>query len=394
MLSRQSGVSIVVGGTLEGTVTANLVDVPFEDALTVILSSHGHRYHWRGSTVVVAAPHYVMRMVDLHFVDAYKVAEALKDLLSEGGLIKAVEDPYAVGLEGGGFASKLIIIDRQARIDEMIDLIEELDRRPVQVSIEAKMVETQLGDNERLGIRWNVSGTLTGATMPSTFPFPKDKSGDSEFSPTPNPGREDVTFEQPEFPPGEFWPYTVADDFVFGKLSAAEFSVVLEALESRRSSNLVSAPSIITLNNTPATIHIGEQIPIAIYERHRETGVMEITGYDQQDVGARLWVAPHVGEDGDILLEIAPEISIIVEFIGQFNERPVTTARTARTQVLAKDGETIVIGGLIQEVKREVKTGVPFLSRIPLVGLLFTHKDTQLEKTDLLIFITPRIITD
>ena len=181
---------------------------------------------------------------------------------------------------------------------------------------------------------------------------------------------------------------------MFGKLSAAEFSVVLDALESRRSSNLVSAPSIITLNNTAAQIHIGEQVPIALYERHRETGVMEIIGYDEQDVGAQLWVTPHVGEDGTILLEIAPEISIIVKFIGQFNERPVTSTRRAQTQVIAKDGETIVIGGLIQEIKREIKTGVPILSSIPLIGWFFTHNSTSYEKQDLIIFITPRIIKD
>jgi general secretion pathway protein D len=105
-------------------------------------------------------------------------------------------------------------------------------------------------------------------------------------------------------------------------------------------------------------------------------------------------VTPHVGEDGTILMEIAPEISIIVEFIGQFDERPVTTARKARTQVIARSGETIVIGGLIQEVKREIRTGVPVLSSIPVLGWLFSHKNTSFEKVDLLIFITPRIIED
>ena len=93
-------------------------------------------------------------------------------------------------------------------------------------------------------------------------------------------------------------------------------------------------------------------------------------------------------------VEIAPEISIIVEFIGQFNERPVTSTRRAQTQVIAKDGETIVIGGLIQEIKREIKTGVPILSSIPLIGWFFTHNSTSYEKQDLIIFITPRIIKD
>jgi type II secretory pathway component GspD/PulD (secretin) len=285
----------------------------------------------------------------------------------------------------------LIIIDTQVRVEEMIELVRSLDKAPVQVSIEAKMVEIQLGDDEKFGMRWNLTASLTGAAMPTTLPFPVSRSGDNNYTPaTPDPDQ--TIGGEAEFPQDGFWPFAAAEDFVFGKLSAAEFSVVLDALESRRSSNLVSAPSIITLNNTPAQIHIGEQIPVALYERQRETGIMEIIGYDEQDVGAQLWVTPHVGEDGTILLEIAPSISIIVEFIGQFNERPVTTQRSAQTQVIAKDGETIVIGGLIQEVKREVKTGVPVLSSIPLLGWFFTHKSTSFEKQDLIIFITAKII--
>lgn len=388
-LSRECGVNVVLGDVPEGTVTANLIDTPFEDALRVILGTHGLKYKWAGNTVVVDSRELVTRIVDLNYVDARKIAESLKTMVSDKGIIQALEDPNTEGVQQGGFASRLVVVEREGRADEIVALARQLDKPPVQVSIEAKFVETTLGDDERLGIRWNLKGSFNGATVPTTFPFPSGGYG-GDFEPRPNPGvKNDLV--QKDFPPGGLFPYASPEDFVFGKLSAQELSVVMEAISERRHAELMSAPHVTTLNNVTAQILVGSQVPVALYERQRQTGTMEITGYDQQDVGISLWVTPHVGDQG-IMLEVTPQASRILEFVGQFNERPVTSTRTARTQVLVRDGETIAIGGMISQTTRKVEHGVPFIKDVPLLGWLFKHRSSEVSRVELIIFITARIV--
>jgi general secretion pathway protein D len=133
-------------------------------------------------------------------------------------------------------------------------------------------------------------------------------------------------------------------------------------------------------------------VPIAKYERLKETGTLEIIGYDEKKIGVRLLVTPHFAEDSTMILSVSPEISEIVEYRGQFNERPVTSTRSAVTQVVVRSGETIMIGGLIKTVDLQIVRKVPILGDIPLLGYLFRHKTIQRQKVDLMIFVTPRLL--
>jgi type II secretory pathway component GspD/PulD (secretin) len=391
MLSKHTGVSVVLGGTIEGTITANLVEAPFENALRTILSTTSYEYFWEDGAVVVDSKTMASRVMNVYYVDASTILLALEKLVTADGSIKAIERSSVVDERGKAFSNKLIIVERAGLIDDIVALVHQIDTPPRQVRIEAKLVETVLGDDEKLGIKWNLAGSMTGAIAPTTFPFPKNSMDGGDFSATPDPGDPQL-YQKREFPPGEYFPYANKEDFSFGAFSVAEFNVLLQAISLRRNTNLVASPTVMALDNEPAEILVGEQIPIALYERQRETGVMEIIGYESQNVGVNLWVVPHIGQGDSILLEIIPETSSIINFIGQFNERPVTATRMARTQVLVKDGETVVIGGLIKETNLEIVSRVPFLGRIPLLGRLFTHRSVQKEKMDLLIFITPTII--
>jgi type II secretory pathway component GspD/PulD (secretin) len=120
--------------------------------------------------------------------------------------------------------------------------------------------------------------------------------------------------------------------------------------------------------------------------------MLEITGYDEKKIGVRLLVTPHVAEDSTMILSVSPEISEIVEYRGQFNERPVTSTRSAATQVVVRNGETVMIGGLIKTVDLQIVRKVPILGDIPLLGYLFRHHTTRREKVDLMIFVTPRLL--
>ena len=283
-------------------------------------------------------------------------------------------------------------------MDDLVSLAHSLDKAPAQVVIEAKIVETTLGKDERLGIDWNLSLSASGASVPTTFPFPKGDNG-GDFRPTPSPEASGggttgggATQAGPEFPPGEQFPYSRRSDYVYGRLDASGLSATLDLLSSRSTTNLVSAPKVTTLDGRTAEIMVGLQVPVALYERARDTGVMSIIGYDEQKVGMKLAVTPRVGKDGRILLRVQPEVSEIVEYRGQFNERPVTSTRQADAEVIVRDGETIVLGGMIKELDIEKQSKVPFLGDIPLLGALFRHRTVSKQKVDLLVFVTPHII--
>jgi len=181
-------------------------------------------------------------------------------------------------------------------------------------------------------------------------------------------------------------------DFVFGIMDASTLGVAFQALRSDRDTDILSSPTITTTDGRKAQVLVGQQIPIPMYERQQETGVLEIIGYQQQEVGISLDVTPHIGRDGEILMEVTPSTSDIVEFIGQYKDRPVTATRIARTQVVVRPGETLAIAGLITNSEQDVRTKVPLLGDIPLLGNIFRHTDKRERKVELMIFITPTIL--
>ena len=165
-------------------------------------------------------------------------------------------------------------------------------------------------------------------------------------------------------------------------------------MKESSTTNLVSAPKITTLDNQEAEIIVGTVVPIARYENSVQTGALQISGYDEKKIGVRLLVTPHVGPDSSMILTVNPEISEIVEYRGQFNERPVTSTRSATTQVEVRSGETVMIGGLIRTVDTKIERKVPILGDIPLLQYLFRHKATTRQKVDLMIFITPHLLEE
>jgi len=166
----------------------------------------------------------------------------------------------------------------------------------------------------------------------------------------------------------------------------------LEILNSRTDTNIISNPRITTLNNQEAKIIVGTIVPIPLYEYSTDTGTRIISGYENQKIGVQLVVTPNINEQKYITLDVVPSVDEITGWTGPDNERPIISTRSATTKVMIKDGQTLVIGGLISEKKVKYKKKVPILGDIPILGLLFTKKEDTVDKTDLLIFITPRII--
>jgi general secretion pathway protein D len=190
------------------------------------------------------------------------------------------------------------------------------------------------------------------------------------------------------------------DTFSFGTLDFSQFSAVLELLKKRAQTDIVSNPRIATMNNSEANILVGQTLNMPKYERNSTTGKIEITGYEAKDLGIKLKVTPHINDKEEIVVDIVPEISDLLKYdtIDATNGivAPVFTSRQANTKVMIKDGDTIFIGGLIKESVVDGKNTLPIIGEImenvPFVGLLFNKKEKIKQKTELIFFVTVKIM--
>lgn len=184
---------------------------------------------------------------------------------------------------------------------------------------------------------------------------------------------------------------------VFG----SDFSVTLHALAQAGKTEILSRPSILARNNQEAVITVGQQFPLVTSVRYDNYG-NQISGISYQDIGIILRVTPFITSDGLVEMIVTPEISerseegVVISRnteTGESIEAPVINLRSADTVVVTPDGQTVVIGGLMAKTKRETETKIPVLGDIPLLGNLFKRKQRNDAKTELLIFLTPKIVT-
>jgi general secretion pathway protein D len=189
----------------------------------------------------------------------------------------------------------------------------------------------------------------------------------------------------------------------FKLLNGSQFEVILHALEDDVRTNTLSAPSLLTLNNQEATILVGTKYPIIKTEVSTQTGQITGGSLDRyQDIGIQLNVVPQICGDKDEFINMIIH-PIVSSKSGDLSVKatatdtpivsyPIIEAREAETQIIIKDGETIVMGGLLKDVKKKETTGVPVLGKLPLLGWIFQREVYYVDKIDLLIFITAKVV--
>jgi type IV pilus assembly protein PilQ len=350
----------------------------------------------------------------LNYSKAKDVVAALKDIVGERGKVMYDERTNTV-----------LVTDIPTSIYKIGQIVSRLDKRTEQVLIEARILEATLGDDERLGIDWNIKITATGAKRPTTIPFASlGNTGLETVFGNMNPYSQVTTASgygaetnsgvaassaAIAIPPADFptdtagytsFPFALKDNFTFGTLDFTQFQAVLEMLKQRADTTLISDPRIATLNNTQALINVGTTLNMPTYERNSSTGKMEVTGYTAKDLGILLQVTPHVNDNGEITIDLAPMISDLLRYDTLDKASgivaPVFSVRQAKTQLMIKDGDTIFIGGLIKENDIEIVKKVPiigdFLADVPYLGLLVSRKETKKEKTELIFFVTVNLM--
>lgn len=385
ILSYKSGVNIVAGPEVTGQVTIQLTDVPWQEALDVILSTYGYGYDQKENIIIVTTiENLKKRREDARLLAEQEPLATKSFILNYAKAADAVDTISKMKTARGSVnyderTNTIIVRDTPSNLEIISQVIPSLDAVTPQVLIEAKIVETALNDSENLGIDWTAQFTISGAERPHTWPF----SDVSEFKYFPD-----------NFPGASATRGSANPEFSYGTLNFRQMQAVLEVLKSRTDTNILSNPRIVTLDNRKASIVVGSQYPIPTYTYNEEQARLQVSGWEYKDIGIIFHVTPHVNSAGFVTMEVAPTITDILDFVTVENTSlPRLSNEKAVTQVMVKDGETLVIGGLIKDKTIDLNKKIPILGDIPVLGWAFQKKQKTVEKTDLLIFITPHIIT-
>jgi type IV pilus secretin PilQ/predicted competence protein len=362
-LSYTYGLNLVTSSEVKGRVTISLKDVLLSEGLDAILGANGYNYNRKGNIIyitpgTVEGAQVVTTPVTLKYLKAADAQNLVRKALSPKGDIKVDE-----------IANMLIVTDYPASIEKLKELLKAVDQPPRQVLIEAKIVDIQTKDYQNLGVTWQLDyQPAHGLFTRSVANAAERVKGTGAFAgPSSNVSG------------GQF----KLDTFVIKGLTA---SATIDALIQDQKAHLLASPSIAVLNNREARIIIGEKVP---YKERTQTttGTTETTKF--VDVGTTLRVLPSINADGYITLSIHPEVSSVKALL---DAGPQITTREADTVVRVKEGETIVIGGLIKQEDNRTRSRFPVLGYLPGVGWLFSNRSKDQVQTELAVFITPKIL--
>lgn len=326
------------------------------------------------------------KVIFLNNADAARMAELLKGFTGgtaqTGSNGQTAPPAGPVNILADEDLNALVVRAEPSVMTEIESIIRQLDVRRKQVLIEAAIVEVNGNVSDALGIQW--------ATNPERVsdgvPFGSTNLGiDGAISSLPSVVAGAASQNVGALPNGAFL------GLVDPISDTPNFAAIIQAIESQSNTNLLSTPSVMTLDNSEAFITVGSSVPFKTGGNGSDDNPFVI---ERQDVGTTLTVIPHVQQDGSVRLEVDQ----VVESISGNNTFGavdiITDKRQVKTEVLIGDGRTIVLGGLIDDTLIERESRVPLLGRIPILGHLFKSTSTERQKTNLMVIIRPTIIVD
>jgi type IV pilus assembly protein PilQ len=390
VFSEISSLNIVIDPLVQGTVDVALRDVPWDQALDIILRANRLGYIVDG-TVVRIAPLSALadeegqrrKLADeqalagelrvLTKTLSYAKAEELKELLTKSALSQrgtVQVDPRT---------NTLIITDLQERLNTASELLVTLDKAQPQVEIEARIVQANKNFARRLGIQWGFNGRVDPALGNTTnLAFPNNGSLGGRAG-TQGPGQTGTAVNLGAPSPNS------AVGLALGAINGAfNLDVALTAAENSGNLRVLSTPRVTAQNNGEAEITQGVQIPIQTVANNTVTVTFK-------DAALTLKVTPQISAAGTVIMKIALE-NAQPDFSRAVNGIPPINTQRANTQVLVGDGQTTVIGGIFISQQQASTDRTPGLGHVPLIKWLFRRDEVKDDSTELLIFITPRII--
>lgn len=362
LMAHKVDLNIVPDKDVKGSISIRIEDVPWRVALDSILSSQGYTYLIKDDVIKVMVMEeseagLINKVYPLVFADAAEASMYTKSLLTSKGKVEIDKR-----------TNSLIVTDHPTAHQRIEGLLAKIDAKTRQVEITAKIVEVSLTDEEKWGIEWSLLNTKSSDHYQGAG-LPKNPMGESE-------------------------PY-----FKIGRLinSKYDLDAIISFINSTGRTNILSSPRITVLDNEEAKINVGEELPYLTVEEEAQEGANKQTiTVEYKDVGVILTVKPKINSDKFITLRLEPTVSALKEWrtIPTIGDVPVIATRSAQTQVLVRDGETIIIGGLMRDDLISSQSKLPLLGDLPLVGRLFKSSADIGSKTELLIFVSARIIRD
>jgi len=394
LIADVSGLNMVVGESVKAKVTLKLLNVPWDQALDLILKLNNLGQIREGNILWIdtlanitklrddaakakdanlKAEDLVTRIMYLNYADAAKSVDVAKSNLSTRGEIKI-----------DSRTNSLVVRDIADNLAKVEKIVRDLDQRTPQVQIEARIVQASKAFARGLGIQWGISGMTGTRNRLST------EGGHGQGPITVNLGASGAAFTQAS----DFLvnlPSLVVPSSTFGLMigkflgTSGTLDMRLSAGESLGLSKVVSAPKIITIDNKPAKIEQGSQIPFA-------TTSLQGTQTTFVDATLTLNVTPHV-------ILHANTVRLEIKATKNSPGPPVAAGTTilkkeATTEILLRDGETTVLGGIFEELRTDDMSGIPWFNRIPFLGWLFKNERVVVSQSELLIFVTPTILKD
>jgi len=396
LISHVSRLNIVSGDDVSGRVTVRMVDVPWDQALAAVLQAKGLGSQ-RFGNIVRVAPIETIKAEQQAALDAKRAQDELADLsvlvvpldyASAPALATQVENLLGsrgkIQMDERG--NQLIVQETESRLAQIRELIRHLDKQTPQVMIEARVVEASSVYIKSFGIQWGGemdASTATGYSTGLFFPNNVGMSGGMSQQGEPvfySANQPNLLVDLPSS--GS----TGSVAFHLGSIPGLlDLDARLSAMESDGWGKVISSPRVTTVDNSSATILQGQKIP---YMSTSAGG----TQVKYINAALDLTVTPHITTDNKVKLEVAvkndrADFSVLVQ--GQ----PAISVKQVQTELLVQSGDTTVIGGVFATDESMSKSLVPGLSRIPLLGFLFKNSTMNRKRNELLIFITPRIVT-
>jgi type IV pilus assembly protein PilQ len=417
LLAETSGKNIVVSDTVQGNVTLRLRNVPWDQALDIVMTTKGLDMRQNGNVIIVAPAEEIAarETADLEARNAISELEPMYSEFLQVNYAKASDLAALIGAQGGGGNSMLsdrgsiavddrtntlLVQDTAARLEDIRRMVRALDVPIKQVLIESRIVVVNDDFSRDLGVRLGVtayrengtdgaaviSGTGTGTdTMIGSIVDNLGTSG--QVTPVELPiltDRYNVNVPLDAT--------TAAGRFSLAILER-DYLVDLEltAMEAEGRGEIVSTPRVITANQKEARIEQGVEIP---YQQSASSGA---TTVQFKKAVLSLEVTPQITPDNNIIMDLRvhkDNVGDVISTGGLGGTVPSIDTRAVETQVLVEDGQTVVLGGIYETERRETISKVPFLGDIPAIGVLFRSKQVQNDKSELLIFVTPRILEE
>ncbi len=383
-----SDLNVIAGDEVKGKVTIRLVDVPWDQALDVILLTKGLGF-MRIGNVLRIAPSDLLKKEEEARLQERRALEQLEDLVVKlqpvnyatvnevQGMVKQLLTPRGT-VQTDKRTNTLIIKDIPSVVDEAVALVKAVDTQTPQVMIESKIVEASLDFSREFGVVWGFG------VQPLNDPFDPGSGlrqpGGNLWTTNTNSAN-NASFINP-LTAGPTALFNIAGYVLDEKLN---LDLQLQAAEVNGDGKVISSPRLVTLDNNKATIEQGVSIPFQTFEN----GDAQL---EFVDAVLKLDVTPHITADRSIIMKIVVSRNAPDDSVFTLTGSPAIAKNQVNTETLVKDGQTLVIGGIYVVDKGERQSSVPYLGDIPLLGALFRSSEISDSRKELLIFVTPRVV--